>query len=85
MLALAGDGGWVLEDGSRLSCAKIGRVLACWDRGSLISHIKHSRRSERSEFSWPRHGAVVRGAMPSGPPAELVAGGLAGDGRINFR
>jgi hypothetical protein len=79
VLALADDGVWVLEDESRLSGAKIGRVLACWDRASLVSHIEHSGRCEQFEFSWPRQGALVRGAMPSGPAAELVAGHLAAD------
>lgn len=79
MLALAGDGVWVLEDESGLSSAKIGRVLACWDRGGLISHIEPSSHRERFEFSWPRHGALVRGTMPSGPAADLFAGHLAAD------
>jgi hypothetical protein len=79
VLALAGDGVWVLEDESRLSNVKIGRVLACWDRGGLVSHIEPSSHRERFEFSWPRHGALVRGAMPSGPAADLFAGHLAAD------
>ena len=79
VLALAGEGVWVLEDESGLSRAKIGRVLACWDRAGLVSHVEHSRRRERFEFSWPRHGALVRGAMPSGDAADLFAGHLAAD------
>jgi hypothetical protein len=79
VLALAGDGVWILEDESSLSRARIGRVLACWDRASMVSHIEHSGRCERFEFSWPRHGALVRGAMPSGAAAEHVAGHLAAD------
>jgi hypothetical protein len=73
ILALASDGMWVLEDESVLSRARIGRVVSCWDRGGLVSHLEHSRRGERFEFSWLRHGALVRGAMPSGPAADLLA------------
>jgi hypothetical protein len=69
----------VLEDESSLSRARIGRVLACGDRASLVSHIEHSRRRERFEFSWPQRGALVRGVMPSGDAADLFAGYLAVD------
>ena len=79
VLALAGDGVWVLEDDSSLSHARIGRVLACWDRASLVSHIEHSDHRERFELSWPRHGALIQGTMPSGDAADLFAGYLATD------
>jgi hypothetical protein len=79
VLALAGDGVWVLEDESRLRFAQVGRVLACWDRAGLVAHLEHSRRGERLELSWPRNGALVRGVMPSGAPADLFAGHLAAD------
>ncbi len=79
LVALAGDAVWVLEDESRPRRARIGRVLGQWDRTSLVSHVEHSRRGEQFEFSWPRQGALVRGVMPSGPAAELLAGHLAAD------
>jgi hypothetical protein len=79
VLALAGDGVWVLEDQSRLRHPQVGRVLACWDRSTLVSHIEHSRRGERFEFSWPRQGALVRGVMPAGEAADLLAGHLVAD------
>src|SRR5205085_10901655 len=61
VLALAGDGLWVLEDESRLRHPRVGRVLASWDRATLVSNVEHSRRGETFEFSWPRHGPLVRG------------------------
>jgi hypothetical protein len=79
VLALAGDGLWVLEDQCRLRRPRVGRVLACWDRATLVSHVEHSRRGQRFEFSWPRQGALIRGEMPSGDPADLFAGYLAAD------
>jgi hypothetical protein len=79
VLALAGDGLWVLEDQSRLRHPQVGRVLASWDRITLVSHVEHSRRGERFEFSWPRDGALVRGVMPSGEAADLLAGHLVAD------
>lgn len=79
VVALAGDAVWVLEDESRLRCARIGRVLGQWDRTSLVSHVEHSRRAEHFEFSWPHNGALIRGVMPSGSAAELFAGHLAAD------
>lgn len=82
VLALAGDGLWVLEDQSRIRHPRIGPVLACWDRTSLIAHLEHSRRGECFEFSWPRRGALVRGVLPTGPAtakldAQLIADELA--------
>lgn len=79
VLALAGDGVWVLEDQSRFRHPQVGRVLASWDRSTIVSHVEHSRRGERFEFSWPRHGALVRGVMPSGEAADLLAGYLVAD------
>jgi hypothetical protein len=79
VLALAGDGLWVLADESRLRHRQIGRVLACWDRTSLVAHVTHSRRWERIELSWPRNGALIRGVMPPGTPADLLAGHLVAD------
>ncbi len=79
LLALAGDAVWVLEDESRPRRARVGRVLGQWDRTTLVSYVEHSRRGEHFEFSWPRNGALVRGVMPSGCAAELVAGQLAAD------
>jgi hypothetical protein len=79
VLALGGDGLWVLEDESGPRHPQIGRVLACWDRTELIAHVQHSRRGEDIELSWPRHGALVHGRMASGEPAELMAGHLVAD------
>ena len=79
VLALAGEGVWVLGDESRVRLAQVGRVLACWDRAGLVAHVEHSRRGERLELSWPRNGALVRGVMPPGAPADLFAGHLAAD------
>ena len=79
VLALAGDGVWVLEDESRVGRPEIGRVLACWDRKGLVAHVEHSRRGERFELSWPRHGALVRGLARPGPAADLLAGHLVAD------
>jgi hypothetical protein len=79
VLALAGDGVWVLEDQSRVRQPRIGRVIASWDRATLVSHVEHSRRGERFEFSWPRQGALVRGVMPSGEAADVFAGHLVAD------
>jgi hypothetical protein len=79
VLALAGDGLWVLEDESRLRHPRIGRVLASWDRAGLVPHVEHSRRGESFELSWPRHGALVRGTMPSGAPADQFTGVLLAD------
>src|SRR5579859_4809486 len=45
ILALAGDGVWVLEDESGLRHPQVGRVLACWDRDGLVAHVEHSPRS----------------------------------------
>lgn len=79
VLALAGDGVWVLEDESRPRRAQIGRVIACWDRTGMVAHVEGSRRGERFELSWPRQSALVRGVMPSGPCADLLAGQLIAD------
>ena len=83
VLALAGDGLWVLEDESRFRRPAIGRVLACWDRTGLVAHVQHSARHEDLELSWPRNGVLVRGVMPSGGPADLMAGQLAADELLN--
>jgi excisionase family DNA binding protein len=58
---------------------KSAAVLASWDRTTLVSHVEHSRRGERFELSWPRQGALVRGVMPSGEAADLLAGHLVAD------
>lgn len=79
VLALAGDGLWILEDQTRVRRPRIGRVLACWDRSSLVAHVEQSRRGERFELSWPRQGALVRGVMPRGGLADQVAGQLVAD------
>jgi hypothetical protein len=79
VLALAGDGIWVLEDESGMRHAAVGRVMACWDRTRLVAHVEHSRRRERFELSWPGAGALVRGVMPPGPPATQFAGVLVAD------
>jgi hypothetical protein len=79
VLALAGDGIWVLEDESGMRHAAVGRVMACWDRNGLVAHVEHSRRRERFELSWPKAGALVRGVMPPGPPATQFAGVLVAD------
>ncbi len=79
VLALAGDGVWVLEDKSRLRHQQLGRVVACWDRSGLVAHVEHSRRGECFELSWPRRGALVRGVMPAGSPADQLTGVLVAD------
>jgi hypothetical protein len=79
LLALAGDGVWVLEDKSRFRRREVGRVHSCWDRTGLVGHIQQSRRGEHFEFSWPRQGVLVRGTMPRGAAADLFAGHLAAD------
>ena len=79
VLALAGDGLWVLEDESRLGRERLGRVLACWDRESLVAHVDHCRRSEVLELSWPRQGALIRGTMRSGRCVGQFASQLAAD------
>jgi hypothetical protein len=79
VFALAGNGLWVLDDESRFGRASIGRVVACWDRSSLVAHVRHTRRRERFELSWPRHGALVRGVMPAEAPASRLAGHLVAD------
>jgi hypothetical protein len=79
VLALAGDGIWVLEDESGIRHAAVGRVMACWDRNGLVAHVERSRRRERFELSWPGAGALVRGVMPPGPPATQFAGVLVAD------
>jgi hypothetical protein len=79
VLALAGDGVWVLEDESRWRRVQLGRVVACWDRAGLVAQVEHSRRGECFELSWPRHGALIRGVMPPGQPADLLAGHLVAD------
>lgn len=79
VLALAADGVWVLEDQSRLRHPQVGRVLASWDRTTLVSHVEHSRRGERFEFSWPRERALVRGVLASGEAADLLVGHLIAD------
>ena len=79
LLALAGDGLWVLEDESRFRRREVGRVLACWDRAQLVGYVQSSRRRARFELSWPRQGVLVRGTMPHGAAADLFAGYLAAD------
>lgn len=79
VLALAANGLWVLEDESRWLQPRVGRVLACWDRAGLVPHIEHTRRAERFELSWPRHGALVRGAMAPGEATDRVVGYLVAD------
>lgn len=79
VLALAGDGVRVLQDESRIRHPRIGRVVACWDREGLVSHVDHSRAGDRFELLWPRRGASVRGVMPLGAPADQMAGQLAAD------
>jgi hypothetical protein len=79
VLALAGDGLWVLEDESRATRPRVGRVLACWARQGLVAHVDHSKRGHVLELSWPERGALVRGVLPSGPTSELFAGHLVAD------
>lgn len=79
VLALAGDGVWILQDESRLRQPQIGRVIACWDRKGLVAHVEHSHRGECFELSWPRQGALVRGVMAPGAPADQLAGVLVAD------
>lgn len=79
VIALAGDGIWVLEDESDLRRAQVGRVLACWGREGLVAHVEHHRRGERLELSWPARRAFVRAVVPSGPAGELFSGHLLAD------
>ena len=79
VVALAGDGFWVLEDESGPTRARVGRVLACWARRGLVTHVEHSRRGDRLELSWPEHGVLVRAVLPSGAAADLFAGHLVAD------
>jgi len=79
VLALAGDGLWVLQDESCIRHPKVGRVVACWDRTSLVAHLERARHGQRFELSWPRQGALVSGRMPTGAPAEQVTGVLVAD------
>jgi len=78
VLALAGDGLWVLENESWRR-TEVGRVLACWARQGLVTHVEHSRPFEGFELSWPQRGALVRGVMPAGRTADLFAGHLVAD------
>jgi hypothetical protein len=79
VLALAGNAVWVLEDGSSSRHPEVGRVLARWSRDELVSHVEPSGRGQRLELSWPRHGALVRGLMPAGTPADAFTGQLVAD------
>jgi hypothetical protein len=79
VLALAGDGVWVLEDESKLTRPGVGRVLGCWARQGLVAHVEQLRRGNLLELSWPARGALLRGVMPSGDTADLFAGYLVAD------
>ncbi len=79
MLALAGNGVWVLEDESKLTRPGVGRVVGCWARQGLIAHVEHLRQGNLLELSWPAQGALLRGVMPSDESADLFAGHLVAD------
>jgi hypothetical protein len=79
VLALAGHALWVLEDSSSSRHPDVGRVLARWSRDELVSHVEPSGRGQLLELSWPSHGALVRGLMPAGAPADAFAGQLVAD------
>ena len=79
VLALAGDGVWVLQDESTLTRPGVGRVLGCWARQGLVAHVEHLRRGDQLELSWPARGALLRSVMPSGDTADLFAGYLVAD------
>lgn len=79
VIALAGDGIWVLEDESGLRQARVGRVLACWARQGLVAHVEHRRRDDQLELSWPAARALVRAVLPCGSTADLFAGHLIAD------
>jgi hypothetical protein len=79
VLALAGNGVWVLEDESHVRRPQVGRVLACWARRGLVAHVDHAKGRELLELSWPDRGALVRGAIPAGPTADLFTGHLVAD------
>jgi len=79
VLALAGDGVWVLQDESKLTRPGVGRVVGCWARQGLVAHVEHLRRGDQLELSWPARGALLRGVMPSGDTADLFAGHLVAD------
>jgi hypothetical protein len=79
VLALVGDGVWVLADESHVRRPQVGRVLACWARRGLVAPVARAKRQDLLELSWPERGALVRGVIPSGPTAELFAGHLVAD------
>jgi hypothetical protein len=79
VLPLAGDGVWVLEDESHVTRPQVGRVLACWARRGLVAHVERVRRRDLLELSWPERGALVRGAIPAGPTADVFTGHLVAD------
>ncbi len=79
VLALAGDGLWVLEDESRLTDPRVGRVLACWATRGLVAHVERLGRRDRLELSWPANGALVRGVTLPSTMADVFAGHLVAD------
>jgi hypothetical protein len=79
VVALAGDGIWVLEDTSRLWRPRVGRVLTCWARQGVVAHVEHRRRGDHLELSWPAARAFVRALLPSGATADQFAGHLVAD------
>ena len=79
VLALVENAVWVLEDTSSRTHPCVGRVLAQWARGELVSHIDPGRRRQQLELSWPRDGALVRAVIPTGPLADAFGGQLAAD------
>lgn len=79
VLALAGNGLWVLDDESRLGHRRMGRVVACWARRGLVANVEHARRRELLELSWPGQGALVRATTRSGQLADAFVGHLVAD------
>jgi hypothetical protein len=79
LLALAGDGLWVLDYESRLGRRRVGAVIACWARRGLIAHLEHTARGNWLELSWPRNCAFVRAATPHGQLTDRFVGHLIAD------
>jgi hypothetical protein len=79
ILALAGDGVWVLEDESRMAHPQVGRVLTCWSRRDLVAHLEPSGGERLLELSWPAHAALVRGVVAPPSIADAFACQLLAD------
>ena len=82
LLLMARDAGWSPRSVLFLAGSAergVAATLAQWARGELVSHIDPGRRRQQLELSWPRHGALVRAVIPTGPLADAFGGQLAAD------